>query len=552
MIKGLFRGKPVGWPTALCVHGLAAALLMAPAFFLGTWNADSFEHNVAWTKGVAAEMAQGWFYPRWLTTGFEGLGSPSFYFYPPLPFLVTGAVKLFAGHLLTTNAILQLYAAVVLAGSGLAMWIWLRRETSSPAALFGSLAYLAMPYHLADHYLRGALGEFTAYLFLPLLFAAIRRASRGEAGGLTACSLIYAALILSHVPSALLISIFAVPVYATWLLGFSRARLSAYASLLGAFALGASLSALYLVPALLLQEHISTHLLWSGHYQASRWLVWNVLDYPDFRLQLLLAIYLMLTGALLATWTNMRRQKACPPDIRFFAFWMLGLMALLLGVFPPLWDLPLLSSVQFPWRMLVIVDALWAYAAARALSTTASGRGVAPLWISLGCATFVSSLLFVNMSLAGNGIYQRGAFKAHEPLEYLPAGITTHADMPPHRGKVIPPSAGAVAVAWENGKLRVHVRTGAPATVVLPIYYFPAWNVYQADQKIESGPATSARLLSFQVDAVSAEFTAERDRLPEEWIGGCLSLMSLVIIVAATWFGRLFRARQREPVRYHS
>ena len=41
------------------------------------------------------------------------------------------------------------------------------------AALFGALAYMAAPYHLVDHYYRGAYAEFAAYIVLPLVALSI-------------------------------------------------------------------------------------------------------------------------------------------------------------------------------------------------------------------------------------------------------------------------------------------------------------------------------------------------------------------------------------------
>ena len=536
MVKGRFRGEALRWWSAWLVHAAAAAVLMAPAFLIGTWNADSFIHNVAWVDGVAAEMAQGFAYPRWLTTGFEGMGSPSFYFYPPLPFLIMGAAKLFVGHLVSTNAILQIYAFVALAASGLAMWGWLRRETNPGAALLGSLAYVTMPYHLAEHYLRGAAGELTAYAILPLLLVSIRRACRREGGGLPGCSLAYAALIFAHLPSALLVSLFVIPVYACWLLGFRREHLASYAWLAGAFTLGLMLSAIYLVPALSLQHHISAHFLWDGHYGASRWLIWNILDYPDPRIRFLLLSYLALAGGLLAAWTAVNRQAAGRREIGFFLVWTLSLLLILLGAIPPLWNISLLASVQFPWRMLLIVDALWIYAATLMLTAAGSARAALPLAIAFGASTLASALLFIQMSLAGEAVKGQGDFLAGEPLEYLPAGITARADLRPDEGGVIPPSAGSVDIVRENGQLHVHVRTQAPATIILPIYYFPAWQVYAAERRIESGPSTPARLLSFHVGSVNAAFTARRTKLPAEQIGLYVSLASLsVLLLGACW-----------------
>src|SRR6058998_2871942 len=66
------------------------ALLGAPVLLFGFPNPthDGQIHEV-WCSNVAAQLWSGDFYPRWLEDLNGGLGSPAFFFYPPVPFLIT-------------------------------------------------------------------------------------------------------------------------------------------------------------------------------------------------------------------------------------------------------------------------------------------------------------------------------------------------------------------------------------------------------------------------------------------------------------------------------
>src|SRR4029450_11382967 len=164
-----------------------------------------------------------------------GLGSPVFYFYPPLAFYITGACGL-AG-LSTYASIIAAFALAFLA-SGLGAYHWLRGRSDYP--LLGALFFTLGPYHWFDFYGRGALAESVAIAFLPLIAIGLRRIAEGKSWTLAAIA--YAAMILSHLPLALLTSLFLILPYAI----VHRRQWVGFA--ISCF-MGGGLAAIYLVPA---------------------------------------------------------------------------------------------------------------------------------------------------------------------------------------------------------------------------------------------------------------------------------------------------------------
>ena len=81
---------------------LTGAAAAAPGLIWGPGGTMSSIYNYTWTTEFAAAFRAGELYPRWLHGAFEGLGSPSFYFYPPMAFWLAGA---FATVLPTLQAI---------------------------------------------------------------------------------------------------------------------------------------------------------------------------------------------------------------------------------------------------------------------------------------------------------------------------------------------------------------------------------------------------------------------------------------------------------------
>ncbi len=206
------------------------------------------------------------------------------------------------------------------------MWLWLRFKDANPA---WALLYMAAPYHLADWYQRAALAEFVAFAWLPLIALAIEAQPRRWATPLLAVS--FAGLVMTHLPLALLTT---AGLIAPMVL-MRRQYLFAYTV---AGALGLGLSAIYLLPALTLQDHISRAAMLTPYYTPSNWAPWA----PH-------AALWVVPLALGPVFIALGRRS----------FWLgvtLFCAAMGLAVIPFVWQAPALNQVQFPWRILAIAE----------------------------------------------------------------------------------------------------------------------------------------------------------------------------------------------------
>jgi len=153
-----------------------AILLLAPSLVIGTLIAHDSWVISSWATQFSSLFRAGDLYPRWLPQSFDNLGAPIFYYTAPLAYWLDALVSAASANLLPDRYRLSVSGVLLLSASGLAMHAWLKTEVTSPrAALYGALAYMAAPYHLIDHYARGAYAEFAAYVVLPLVVLAIRQ-----------------------------------------------------------------------------------------------------------------------------------------------------------------------------------------------------------------------------------------------------------------------------------------------------------------------------------------------------------------------------------------
>ncbi len=129
---------------------------------------DSWMHynqmNAFWRS-----LSAGIVYPRW-DENTHGYGAPTTSFYPPGVYYLTSAVYFVARD--WWKAWAGFYWLAMLA-SAAAIFVYARQSLSRAASLMAGVVYVFAPYHLLNQYQRGAISEFTSFVWVPLclLFA---------------------------------------------------------------------------------------------------------------------------------------------------------------------------------------------------------------------------------------------------------------------------------------------------------------------------------------------------------------------------------------------
>src|SRR5579864_4820408 len=127
------------WIAAVTILAVAALLTLPAAIGPVKLN-DSFWIDWVWLDQFARELGHGTLYPRWLPMSHHGLGSPVFYYYPPLAYYV-GSLFALAGMTTYAALIATFFSAYLLAAAG--MYWWLKPLARTP--LIGALIYVIAP-----------------------------------------------------------------------------------------------------------------------------------------------------------------------------------------------------------------------------------------------------------------------------------------------------------------------------------------------------------------------------------------------------------------------
>ena len=379
---------------------LAAAVATSPQLIRGNSCGHDFDfHLVSWFDCLNA-WRHGIAYPHWSPSPNYGAGEPRFIFYPPLTWILGGAM----GMVLPWQLVPIVMTFLLLAASGLATRALARHAMAEAPATLAGCAALFSGYALFTAYERSAFGELSGGFWIPLLLLLLMRKQTSSGtlrhrifnGSTVSLALVVAGAWLSNAPLGVMASyLLAAVVVVVALLYHSWAPILRAAI---ATALGLGVSAFYLVPAAWEQrwvdirqatddpgEKIENSFLFGHHLGALLQL--HNLELERVSLIAVAMIAVALAGLLIA-W----RRKALPADYRRWvplALIPLAVLFLQLPVSLAIWNLlPKLRFLQFPWRWLVVLEAPMAIFFSAAVWPSVGSRRWMRIAVPVACAAF--------------------------------------------------------------------------------------------------------------------------------------------------------------------
>ena len=405
--------------------------LLIPLFRVGY----PVTHDGLWAVVRQAEMHRelkdGQFPPRWSNYLNHGYGYPLFSFTYPLPYLVGEVFVLVGFGLIGT---LKILFALSVLGSAIGFFLLGRYLWGTWGGLVATAFYLYAPYRMLNLYVRGSLGESLAFTLYPLLFLFGLKTIR-QPGFFNSCvlAITVAALITTHNVSAILCA----PFLAAWLvfhLWREKRLLTGSAVFIGvSISIGVLLAAFFWLPALAEKSLIALSQTPLSDKSTSFLTLAVLLGQAKDTLtgiQLTPGIFHLL-GAVVAFWFVATGKKSITQN---HSTYILGVLAVIIIVllFPislPVWQLPLLKEIDFPWRLSGMLTFLLSLLAG-ALVTQKSGKYFA---IPLILGIIIVNLQFLVVT---NRTYENDAYFATNDAtttsldELMPVGVT---DKPKNR-----------------------------------------------------------------------------------------------------------------------
>lgn len=301
---------------------------------------------------------------RWIPDMGFRYGYPQFNFYPPSVYYL-GEVFHLAGFQFIDAA--KILFALGFVTSAFGMYLFLKEWLGKWPAVVGAVFYTYAPYKAVDVYVRGAMSEFWALTFFPLIFWAVLKLVKTEKNKYIGyLALFIGLLFITH---NLMPLIFA-PLIAVWTIGLLvlEKKWKVVRKIFWGVLLGAGLAAFFSLPLVFEKQYVHIESIVGGYfdyrlhfvnlnelfllntwgYGSSVWGVHDGLSLSTGQIHVLVGIIALTLSVV----TFKKNQTVALLTIALFAT-ELAVLFLIHQKSSFIWSaLPFMQWLQFPWRFL--------------------------------------------------------------------------------------------------------------------------------------------------------------------------------------------------------
>ena len=557
-----------GW-IAAALFPLAGIL---PAVSGGTVRtADGIIH-VHRIQAMTLFWQQGILWPRWVSYFHLGYGYPLFNFYPPLVYFFGAGLGLLG--ISAPDAFNLIMAGSWILGA-VGAYALARRFLPAQAAVLGALLWAYAPSRIHEVWQQGSLSQMMGAAFIPWLFLALAHAARRPTRrNFAAIGVLYAAVILSHLPIAVMTTLFLaaaiilLPLRATFT--DRRTYIKRALHLAGGAALGVGLCAIFVLPVavelpivqaptqdplpILMSSFLQPGEVFSSIYQPQ--------DLTDIRI--VIPATLGLTWGLLSLGgigALLRHRRFGLALILAVGIGIAAFMALEVSL--PIWKaVPFLANARFPGRIFRIGAVFIALAG-----------GACLLWLPARWRNAALVVLTAGVLLAAlpwtypvqDFVQWPSGLSAQDEIAFELVehdwGTTSYDEFDPIWGAAIPLDPPPEPEAYAAHPFRLIVRRAdiirqwpdlqveeldddtvrVTVTEEMPVrfrqYYFPGWTATLDGEAVEPYPEAEMGLLTVDAPAGEHIITLRYTGTPDQMAGTLISLLSAGLALALLWRG---------------
>lgn len=318
------------------------------------------QDHVARIANFYQSLTEGNLIPRWAANLNWGYGHPILMFLYPIPSYLASAFHFLGLSLIDSTKLV--FASTYLI-SMFVMFLWISAEWGIIAGLVAGILYGFAPYRFVDLYVRGAIGEHVAFVFMPLVLYGLWKIAHDKSNrskSILITSLSITGLLLSHNAISLMFLPIVI-IYSVYLYWFIAQQNKEFVinSIVGVV-LGFTAAAFFWIPAFFEGKYTLRDIVTKGgvdgrfvepiQYIFTKW------NYGGGN-QLSKEIGLLqLVSIILAAWLSVISKEK---RVRWFmgiSLMMLFIsLFLMLDISLPIWNtITVLQKFQFPWRFLTI------------------------------------------------------------------------------------------------------------------------------------------------------------------------------------------------------
>jgi hypothetical protein len=497
---------------------------------------------------------------RWVPDMGYQYGYPQYNYYPPSIYYLAEAFHLLGFQFIDTIKIVVALGFIL---SAVFMYLFLKSWLGAWPGFVGAILYTYIPYKAVNVYVRGALNEFWAAVFFPLLFwSALRLVKYKEKKDIVFFALSVALLLITHN----LMTLIFIPIILVWvllLLTFDKRWKVALKFILGGI-LGFFLAAFFTLPVTFEKEYVHLETIIGGYFDyrqhfanLNQLFITNFFDYGSSQWKdgdglSLSAGHVQWIGSLFAVIFALFLYKKEKQKAIFTL--VLGLLALL-NLFMIhqkssfIWSMfDFLKWLQFPWRFLSNVTFLLSILSAVFIYFLIKIPGKINYSLVMGILLIVSALLLYGSFFQPREWYDitdKEKFSGEAWNKQLTVSIfdylPIYAKFPPITPASNLPETLEGNIVFKDYKKGSNYQqgtaevTGSTGLVRLPLFDFPGMEVKIDGEKVHHwnndcrNQEFCLGLITFEIPEGTHKLETKLTNTPIRTVGNILTTLGLII-----------------------
>ncbi len=526
LLKAIHTNKMA--PAFPYVLVLALTLIsLWPFFRSGFFETHDGDWMIIRFSAFHQALVDGQFPVRFVDRLNNNYGYPVLNFLYPLPFYLAEIPKILGFGFV--QSIKLVFVASTIASSTFMYWA-LSRLFSKKASIVGAVLYVWVPYRFLDIYVRGSVGESLAFAFIPLVLGSIFLIQRNKKFYYPMLSLSTAFLILSHN----VIAVMFLPILFLISLVIDPSRII---KTFLAFTIGLILSAFFWLPALYdIQFVILSRIKISNveqHLVSLKSLVipsWGYGPTPSngdfFSPQLGMVTITVLLFSIIFILKKKLNDKLSKLliVISIFVVFMLHKVSL------PLWtNIPLIDTIQFPWRALSIV--VFSSSILASMLVEKINKNFVTIFIVIFAILLSSPYTHPkNFVQRDEGFYSTNEDTTTVRDEYLPIWVQEKPNQRAYEKLVIIGKGNIASQEIKNASYKADINLQENSTIKVNTIFFPGWQVFANGKTLSINVIEKTGLISFELPKGEHKVIIDYNRTGIHLVSELLSLLALIVI----------------------
>lgn len=521
-------------------------------------------------------LKSGQFPVRWVDSLGFGFGYPLFIFYPPLVYII-GEIFHLIGFGFIDSIKLVFFASILF--SGISMYVFARELFGKLVGLTAAVAYLLVPYRAIDVYIRGALAESFAFVWLPLILWNFFMINKTQKSLYVILSSVFLALLMITHNLIFLPFMTILPFYLLFLLLTSGKKSATLINFLFSLILAACLSAFFWIPSLLEKKFtlVDNLLLkdladYKIHFVYIKQL-WNspwgfggsaegLADGISFKIGKLHILFSLLSLVISTVyfWLLKRRNLKVNSKILFsLIFFSLFIFSSFMttNYSSFIWEkLTFLAYLQFPWRYLMFTSLF------SSILMGASIAFIKPQIVKIGASLTIIMLLLITNTKLFKPKYIRGDLNdelmtnkktiewdvSKSSFEYVPNGFPlkrgpmgtnvadlSENDLPTQKAYFLSGAGEISEIKTAPGEYSLKIKALTNSKLRLNSFNFPGWKAIGNGDQLPIEDQNKYKLITLSIPAGELLLVVKFEETPVRAAANYISLISLLGLIALSF-----------------